>query len=415
MRLQYIASACVLIEHRGVKVLCDPWLVDGAYGGAWYHNPPLSVTPEDFADIDAIYLSHIHPDHACFSTLARLPRVPVLLGRYAETFFGDRLRTMGFPLLIGSHEIGPDFFAWVIPADDCNPEACGRWIGCEIKNPNAHHSYQIDTFAVFQGGGKVIVNTNDCPYELSTGVLGKIKHLGAPELLCVGYAGAGPWPQCFDMPMGEKLTAAANKKQQFLGQMRAFVDHLQPKRYLPFAGQYTLGGSLVDLNDLRGVPELDELPDDPCMVRLNRNAWFDCDTGEASDPWTVTDRAELIRYRGTLRRKALDHEADPWPGPGELCDLFGEAMESWRRRCNARGIVADGVVEFRVANQEERHVTALRPSHHTTVITADARLWRRILTRQFNMNNAEVGSLLTFRRDGPYDRALMNSLSYFHV
>ncbi|MSR05452.1 MAG: MBL fold metallo-hydrolase [Gemmatimonadetes bacterium] len=60
MKVQHIASACAIIEHRGVRVLCDPWLVDGIYYGAWYHNPPLSVTPRDFQDVDYIYLSHIH-------------------------------------------------------------------------------------------------------------------------------------------------------------------------------------------------------------------------------------------------------------------------------------------------------------------------------------------------------------------
>lgn len=43
MRVQNVASACVVIEHHGIRVLCDPWLVSGAYYGAWYHNPPLTV------------------------------------------------------------------------------------------------------------------------------------------------------------------------------------------------------------------------------------------------------------------------------------------------------------------------------------------------------------------------------------
>lgn len=277
MKLQYVASACVLIEHAGVRVLCDPWLVDGAYGGAWYHNPPLKVTPEDFRDIDFIYISHIHPDHCCLSTLERLPRVPVLLGRYAETFLAAKLRAMGFEVRECPHDqpvaLGPDFTIQIVPADDCNPQVCGQYIGCHVINPKEGATHQIDTLAVFQGGGQVIVNANDCPYSMATQAVDRIKRqYGEPDLLCVGYAGAGPWPQCFShLTTEQQLDAAYEKKTRFVRQAQAYIDHLRPARYLPFAGQYTLGGSLVDLNDLRGVPEIEDLG--ALFVRATSRRW----------------------------------------------------------------------------------------------------------------------------------------------
>ncbi len=421
MRLQYISSACVLIEHAGVKVLCDPWLTDGIYGGAWYHNPPLTVRPEDFPDIDYLYISHCHPDHLDWPTLERLPRVPVLIGAYVEDFMGKQLRAKGFETIEMSHggvELCDGFGAQVIPADDCDPAACGKWIGCQIKETSRRASYQIDTLAVFTAGTQVIVNVNDCPYELAKGALERVvATFGTPDLLCVGYAGAGPWPQCFSsLSTAEKKHEAEKKYFAFIQQMRAFVNHLQPKRFLPFAGQYTLGGALVDLNDLRGVPELDELPDDPRMVRLNRNAWFDCETGDASEPWIPPDRAELVRYRETLRSKPLDHEADPWPT--DLPALFREATRAWVRRCAERGIATDSVSMRCVAVYPDGTHYSCRISasalNHIE-IRADARLWRRVLTRQMNANNAEVGSLFTYDREGEYSRPFMNSLSYFHV
>ena len=103
MRLQYIASACVLVEACGVRVLCDPWIVDGCYGGAWYHNPPLKVTPEDFHDVEYVYISHCHPDHLDVKTLERLSRATVILmARYDESLrkpMALRLRGMGFTVI----------------------------------------------------------------------------------------------------------------------------------------------------------------------------------------------------------------------------------------------------------------------------------------------------------------------------
>ena len=205
MRLQYVASACVVIEEAGVKVICDPWLTSPIYGGAWYHNPPLTVGPDDFADCEAIYLSHINLDHTDPETLKRWPsRPPVYLAAYAEPFFANQVRALGFPvteLLPGQRaEFGPDFSLEIIPADDCNPQLCGRYIGCAIRNPTEARSYQLDSLALFTGGGGRILNVNDCPYALASAAIQRLQTEAGwrqPDLLLVGYTGAGPWPQCF--------------------------------------------------------------------------------------------------------------------------------------------------------------------------------------------------------------------------
>ena len=62
MKLTYLKSAGVLIENNSTKILCDPWLVDGEYYGSWVHYPPPDFVPEDFNDVDYIYISHIHLD-----------------------------------------------------------------------------------------------------------------------------------------------------------------------------------------------------------------------------------------------------------------------------------------------------------------------------------------------------------------
>jgi UDP-MurNAc hydroxylase len=49
-------------------------------------------------------------------------------------------------------------------------------------------------------------------------------------------------------------------------------------------------------------------------------------------------------------------------------------------------------------------------------IALDGRLLKRLLTRQMNWNNAEIGSLLKFARTPDvYDRGVMHHLAYFHV
>ena len=66
MKFEFIGNAGGIFsagKGDGKKILCDPWVVDGVFEGSWFHYPPLQTTINDLQDVDAIYVSHIHPDH----------------------------------------------------------------------------------------------------------------------------------------------------------------------------------------------------------------------------------------------------------------------------------------------------------------------------------------------------------------
>ena len=69
MKMTFLQSSSVVLEHKETKILTDPWLVDGELYGSWAHYPPSELKPEDFNDVDYIYLSHIHQDHLIASML----------------------------------------------------------------------------------------------------------------------------------------------------------------------------------------------------------------------------------------------------------------------------------------------------------------------------------------------------------
>ena len=41
MKITHLNGACELIESNGIKILIDPWLVDGEYYGSWCTYPSL--------------------------------------------------------------------------------------------------------------------------------------------------------------------------------------------------------------------------------------------------------------------------------------------------------------------------------------------------------------------------------------
>ena len=64
MKIKFIANACAIFESdKGTKILSDPWIQNGVFEGSWCHFHKLETSIEDLQDVDAIYVSHIHPDH----------------------------------------------------------------------------------------------------------------------------------------------------------------------------------------------------------------------------------------------------------------------------------------------------------------------------------------------------------------
>ena len=54
MQLTYMSSASVLIKDQDVKLLTDPWYVDGEFYGTWYNYPPCTVNLKELENIDGI-------------------------------------------------------------------------------------------------------------------------------------------------------------------------------------------------------------------------------------------------------------------------------------------------------------------------------------------------------------------------
>ena len=64
MKFEFIGNASGIFHGtKGTRILCDPWIVPGVFEGSWFHYPPIKTKIEDLQNVDAIYVSHIHPDH----------------------------------------------------------------------------------------------------------------------------------------------------------------------------------------------------------------------------------------------------------------------------------------------------------------------------------------------------------------
>ena len=439
MKITHLQSSTQIIQLGTVKVLTDPWLTNGEYFGSWYHYPPFQKHDLDSLDYDYIYVSHIHPDHLSQDTFKALPKkVPVLIHRYESQFLKFKLeKAFGFEVIECNH--GEPFIfddggsVTIFAADNCDPELCGKFMGCapvEIE----FGSTQIDTLALFQHEGESVLNTNDCPFELAESTIKKhnLDSIGV-DVLCVGYGGAGPFPQCFEFnSVGDKLMAAKAKENQFLNKAIEYIELLKPRAYVPFAGTYILGSRLASLTKFRGVPTVED-----ALTYLSRYV-SESSQGVLLSQFDSLEVRKIEKAKGNrtcvksydeylveISQHELLYDKDVWDD-AELPRLMDEAFDRFKSKAEQIGFISDTTLiiqsekisfSLTVNKKPSVMVETQVVSEPFVKISVDNNLLHRLLRgpRFAHWNNAEIGSHLYFdRKPDVFERGLYHCLCFLH-
>jgi hypothetical protein len=101
MKIRLISHASVILSCTDTQLWTDPWLISKAFNNSWTLLPPAEFSESLLEKVEYLWLSHEHPDHLNFPTLASLPaefkeRVNLLFqDNNAERIFGP-LRKLGY-------------------------------------------------------------------------------------------------------------------------------------------------------------------------------------------------------------------------------------------------------------------------------------------------------------------------------
>lgn len=450
MKIKLYRSSTVGIDLGDYKILTDPWLTDGEYYGSWSHYPYFDIDAnlQELNSYNAIYISHIHPDHCSENTLKKINKnIPILIHKFHSSFLRDKIQRIGFNKILElengiKQNLTNECSITIYAADNCDPELCYKFTGCanlNIKNS----SQQIDTLSVIKNKNNTIVNVNDCPYQLANQTLKIIKnHHKNIDILLTGYGGAGPYPQCFDnLSYEEKIIEADKKKLKFLDQALAFIKILKPKYYLPFAGTYTLTGKLSNKQNIRGVPSLDEAYDyldkklklyksneNINAIKLGPGQFFDLnDITKSSEYSSVSLKDQQSYIDNVLSHKKFSYEEDPYPEKEEILALSKRAYKNFIKKKNILNskINSDIIInckDFSIVLPYDKEDIEIKEENFTSNrkflrLTVDMRLLKKILMgpKYAHWNNAEIGShILYYRSPNIFDRNLHLSLCYFH-
>jgi len=74
MKFKILSHAGLLVEHNGINLICDPWILGSSYWRSWWNYPPVSKDLVNSLKPDFIYLTHIHWDHFHSPSLEKFNR-----------------------------------------------------------------------------------------------------------------------------------------------------------------------------------------------------------------------------------------------------------------------------------------------------------------------------------------------------
>ncbi len=450
MKINFYRSSTVGINLSGFKILMDPWLTDGEYFGSWSHYPyfDLENNLDEINSYDIIYISHIHPDHCSDETLKKIDkRIPIYIHYFHEKFLKMKFERLGFKVYEIKNntrtQLSKNAYLNIFAADNCDPELCYKFSGCADLTAK-DGSQQIDTLSVIDDGKNVLLNINDCPFELAKSTFNDIKkQYEKINILLTGYGGAGPYPQCFNnLNTDQKKIAAKEKEMQFLNQAINYINEFEPDYYLPFAGTYTLTGKLSILQDLRGVANIDDAynffenyynkrnkSNIIKALKLSPGCIFDLETKEYSSEYKKINQDEYKSYiHNNLKNKLLVYENDEVPNFEEIYELSKKAYGRYidRKLINNINLSSDIFIKVNgksIKLSTKNTLTAINTSeieHNASkyvTIETDIRMLKRLLSgpKYGHWNNAQIGSHINFyRKPNIFERDVYGSLNYFH-
>jgi UDP-MurNAc hydroxylase len=247
MKFTNLGGATGFLEHKGKRILFDPWLDEGIFHGAWHHYPPVNLPEgiEGLGRFDYVYISHIHEDHCSLKTLE-------LINKDAEIIIMDRRPNFVLQFLEknqlnfkGIHKVKPQTRYKL--EDDL-------YVDMVTADPAHELNYVIDSGLIIEWDGFKIYNANDCP-PYKEGIEYIKSNYPKLDLALIPYATGSSYPACFTNLSHEKKLK--EKERLFRMGVQIFNDaavSLEAKYVMPFADQYIIVGNKYELNEYMPHP-----------------------------------------------------------------------------------------------------------------------------------------------------------------
>jgi UDP-MurNAc hydroxylase len=312
MKFVILSHAGLAVDHRGVRVVCDPWLIGSCYWRSWWNfpepNPDLlrNLAPQ------FIYLTHLHWDHFHGPSLKKLfdPKTKVVVPKVPTRRMVDDLRWLGFHNIVevphgGKIALGNDF---------------------EL------HSYQfgfgVDSGAVISGGGYTLFNCNDCKF-FGLPLRQILRNHPKIDFILRSHSSASPIPLCIENH--ENLLPQSDRGYDSADQFARCAIYTRARYAIPFASNHCfLHPETRQFNSTATTPELakrrfaaiaeESETESECVVMPPGSIWSDTNGFEVV-PFDFSNREAYIQ--DLLQRNAASLHAQSELESTSVADFEG--------------------------------------------------------------------------------------------
>lgn len=297
MKFTILSHAGLSVEHNGVRIVSDPWLIGSCYWRSWWNfpEPPAGLISD--LKPDFIYLTHLHWDHFHGASLKKLfaPTTPILVPKVQTTRMLDDLKWLGF------HDITEI------------PHGTSFKLGDDFTLASFQFNFlSTDSATLLTGGGRTLLNSNDC------------KHFGWPlrqitamaptiDFVLRSHSSATAIPYCIE---GYKeMFPDMRSQRNYIEEFSRFALHIGARYAIPFASNHCfLHRETLQFNDTAVLPD-DILPNyqslaaranirSECVVMAPGSSWSE-DEGFRIIPFDYSKRGAAIRSMAAAHQGAL--------------------------------------------------------------------------------------------------------------
>ena len=442
MNIIKLASSTVIIETLDTSILCDPWIENGEYYGSWSlveEIPNREKFYKMMNECENIYVSHIHPDHFSKKTMKNIDKnKKIFIHSYSSAFLKRNLELMGFNNVIEiengeTKNIKNNTNITIFAADNCDPNMCKKFVGCNYSD-NSKKSQQIDSCAVIYDNKKCCVNLNDCMQPMMIETTKKIKKkFNNIDILLVNYNSAHSYPQnILNIEYEKKIKIGNHIKQLNLEKSSKYIKELQPKFFIPFAGEYLISGKKYKLNKVKGTNSQKECFDffqnsdfRNQLVMLNYGKNFE---GNTIPEFKKEKNIDQVEYEKKISKILYEYENLDLPKKEEIEYLSKKAFDNILKKKDIFQINFDHILYIEYYNKfisldfDKKEIKFQNEvssgNKDYTILHLNEKLLLNLLKgpRYAHWNNADIGSHIDYTKSNisEYNYKLFNILAYYH-
>ena len=347
MKFTILSHAGLSVEHNGVRIVSDPWLIGSCYWRSWWNFPEPPAGLIEKLQPDYIYLTHLHWDHFHGALLKKLfdPRTRILVPKVPTWRMLRDLEWLGF----------------------CNVTEVPHGGKVRLGEDFALYSYQfglgVDSAVVLAAGDHVLFNCNDCKYfglplKQITNRFPKI------DFVLRSYSSASAIPYCIENY--ETIFPHLRTHNDYVEEFCRFSLSLPARYAIPFASNHCFlhketfhfNQTAVLAEDVRCAYQRLAARmnhESECVVMAPGSSWSDAD-GFQVVPFNYAQRDEyiqemLVRHEAKLQQQyeKENHTLADFTSFREYFEAFLRAIPWPVRKCLKSRIV------FRTHDAEGEH------------------------------------------------------------